>query len=98
MAGSEKNSPKGGTQTKDRARLLLAFKQRGGSSVWFLMASKLPPKPLNSQEHSRCWLVGVGAVCQGGGAAGRRSWRRARLDGLQRCKGHGGALDQWVPA
>lgn len=26
------------------------FPSRGGSSVWFLMASKLPPKPLNSQE------------------------------------------------
>lgn len=66
-----KDSPKGGTQTKDRAGLLLAFLPEVGTVVWFLMASKLPPKPLNSPGTTRMLVSGAGAVCQGGGAAGR---------------------------
>ena len=91
-----KDPPKGRTQTKDRAGLVLAFQSRGGSSIWFLMASKLPPQVLELPgTTSRCWLVGVGAVCLGGGAAGRALLVPSQVGWVAAMRGMGKAPNRW---
>lgn len=67
MAGSEEGLPERKDTDQRQSRAASCFPSRGGSSVWFLMASKLPPQALELPgTTSRCWLVAVGAMCQAG--------------------------------
>lgn len=96
MAGGEEGLPKRKNTDKDRAGLVLAFQSRGGSSIWFLMATKLPPQVLELPgTTSRCWLVGVGAVCQGGGAAGRALLVLSQVGWVAAMRGMGKAPNRW---
>lgn len=96
MAGSKEGLPERRDTDQRQSRAASCFPSRGGSSVWFLMASKLPPQALELPgTTSRCWLVGVGAVCQGGGAAGRALLAPSQVGWFAAMRGMGKALNRW---
>ena len=97
MAGSEEGLPKRkNTDQRPRAGPILAFQSRGGSSVWSLTASKLPAQVLKLPgTTSRCWVVGVGAMCQGGVAVGQALLVPSQVGRVTAMRGMGKVPNRW---